>query len=125
MVSGKHKKLLIRFIIAFTGCLIVFLVHEIGHEWYMNHFRPRSHGVSLVFVMFYMRYIILPVIVLSAFIKWRWSLLIISFAFLSMFSMWFGTNPLRVILMFLSGSLGYVSVLLGIYLSKRIAKSNI
>ncbi|AXD30171.1 hypothetical protein CHD54_17970 [Salmonella enterica] len=42
----------------------------------MNYFSPRSRGVTLGFVIFYMEYVIIPV-VFSAFMKVKYSLLFI------------------------------------------------
>lgn len=62
MVSGKNKNIIINIAIAFLGCILVILVHHLGYRWYMNYFSPRSRGVTLGFVIFYMEYVIIPVV---------------------------------------------------------------
>lgn len=112
MVSGKNKNIIINTAIAFLGCFFVLLVHKLGYEWYMAHFNPRSRGVTLGFVMLYMRFIVIPVVFLSAFIKVKHSLLTICVVIIYMTFSWYGTNPLRVILMFFSCSIGYAVVVI-------------
>ncbi len=86
----------------------------------MGHFRPRSHGVTLGFVMFYMNFIIMPCIIISPFLRVRFSLFLMLAVFLWMFYMWYGTNPLRVLLMLLSGLAGYGFILIGMLIIKLI-----
>ena len=111
MESGKNKILLIKLVIAIAGCLVIIFIHQISYEWYINNFTPRSRGVSLGFVMFYMKYIVLPAIFLSVFIKMKYSLMIVVLISVYMFISWYNTNPLRVMLMFTSFLLGYAVVI--------------
>lgn len=94
--------------IALLGCITVMVVHHFGYEWYMAHFIPQSRGVDLGFVTFYMRCVIIPFVFLSAFIKPKHSLLTFCFVIIFMLYTWYGSNPLRVILMLISCSAGYV-----------------
>lgn len=119
-MSGVNKKLVSKVIIALIGCFVVFSIHQLGHDWYMGHFKPRSRGVTLGFVMFYMNFIVIPAVFLSPFLKARFSLTIIALIFVVMFVTWYGTNPLRVILMFLSGLLGYLSVMLNLTIINKV-----
>ncbi|CNI22155.1 Uncharacterised protein [Yersinia enterocolitica] len=119
-MSGLNKELVSKVIIALIGCFVVFSIHQLGHDWYMGHFKPRSRGVTLGFVMFYMNLIVIPTVFVSPFLKARFSLTIIAFIFVVMFVTWYGTNPLRVILMFLSGLLGYLSVMLNLTIINKV-----
>lgn len=112
MAYGINKNIVSKVIIALIGCFVVFSIHQLGHDWYMGHFKPRSRGVTLGFVMFYMNFIVMPAVFVSPFMKAKFSLIMIAFVFVVMFVTWYGTNPLRVILMFLSGFMGYLSVML-------------
>ena len=97
--------------IAVLGCILVIIVHNLGYKWYMDNFIPRSRGVGLAFVIFYMWYIMFPLMFLSAFIKLKHSIFILSLAFIYMFYSWYDTNPLRVILMFISSLSGYALII--------------
>lgn len=112
MVSGRNKIIAFKIISSLIGCLVVILVHEIGYEWHMDHFQPHSRGVTLGFVMFYMQFIVNPGIFVSSFLRIRYSLAIMILVFLLMFCTWYETNPLRVLLMFLSGVAGYSFIIL-------------
>lgn len=97
----------------------------------MNYFSPRSRGVTLGFVIFYMEYVIIPVVFFSAFMKVKYSLLFIVYCLLFigvvifyMFYEWYGTNPLRVVLMFFSCSVGYVMVIICSVIMKYLGKNN-
>lgn len=120
MEYGKSKLVAIKFFLSLFGCAIVIISHQMGYEWYMGHFRPRSHGVTLGFVMFYMNFIVMPCIFISPFLRVRFSFLIIIPVFLWMFYTWYETNPLRVLLMFLSGLAGYGFILIGMLIIKLI-----
>ncbi|CAD6175601.1 Uncharacterised protein [Escherichia coli] len=120
MEFGKNKTVAINVLIAVLGCIFVVTVHYFGYKWYMDHFTPRSRGVGLGFVMFYMRYIIIPIIFLSAFIKLKHSAPILSVAFVFMFYTWYGTNPLRVMLMFGSSLSGYAIIIFAKKIKKNI-----
>jgi len=122
---ATRKESIIKTLIAFLGCIIVILMHQVSYEWYMSHYSPRSRGVSLGFVMLYMRYIIIPIVFLSTFIKLKYSLLMVSVVILYMFNSWYGTNPLRVLLMFSSCSIGYSTVIIcGFIKDKFIVKND-
>lgn len=116
----KSKLVVIKFILSIFGCAIVIFSHQMGYEWYIGHFRPRSHGVTLGFVMFYMNFIAIPCIFISPFLRVRFSLFIMLPVFLWMFYTWCETNPLRVLLMFLSGLAGYGFIVLGLLIIKII-----
>lgn len=119
MASGNNKTLVINSIIAVTGCLFVIISHQAGYEWYMEHFNPSSRGVSLGFVILYMKYVTLPAVFISAFIKVKYSLIMMALINIYMFIFWYDTNPLRVILMFTSCLLGYAVVIFsGIFKDK-------
>ncbi|MFX2609504.1 hypothetical protein [Enterobacter mori] len=107
----KIKKNLAKLIIAFAGCIIVLAVHHLGYEWYMTYFTPRSRGVGLGFVNFYMRYIVIPITFLAAFIKPKNSSVIFGLVIIFMLYSWYEINPLRVMLMLISSSTGYVLVI--------------
>lgn len=111
MAFGKNKNILVKLLIALLGCITVVAVHHFGYEWYMTHFIPRSREVGLGFVMFYVRCVIIPVVFLSAFIKPKYSLLIFGLVIIFMLYSWYGSNPLRVLLMLLSCSVGYMLVI--------------
>lgn len=115
----KELNVAINILIAVLGCILVVTVHYFGYKWYMDHFTPRSRGVGLGFVMVYMRYIIIPIIFLSAFIKLKYSISILGVAFIFMFYTWYGTNPLRVMLMFGSSLSGYAIIIF----SKKIKRN--
>ena len=72
MKFGKNKTVAINILIAVLGCIFVVTAHYLGYKWHMDHFTPRSRGVGLGFVMLYMRYIIISIIFLSAFIKLKY-----------------------------------------------------
>ena len=78
-----------------------------------------SRGVRLGFVMFYMRYVIIPITFLSAFIKLKHSSVIFGLVAVFMLYSWYETNPLRVILMLISCSAGYVLVILLKYVQEK------
>ncbi|CNL04363.1 Uncharacterised protein [Yersinia mollaretii] len=119
-MSGVNKELVFKVIIALIGCFVVFSIHQLGHDWYMGYFKPRSRGVTLGFVMFYMNLIVIPTVFISPFLKAKFSLIMMVFVFVVMFVTWYGTNPLRVILMFLSGLLGYLSVMLNLTIINKV-----
>ncbi|WP_148242092.1 hypothetical protein [Enterobacter asburiae] len=120
MEFGKNKTVAINILIAVLGCILVVTVHYFCYKWYMDHFTPRSRGVGLGFVMLYMRYIIIPIIFLSAFVKLKYSIPILSVAFVFMFYTWFGTNPLRVMLMLGSSLSGYAIIIFAKKLKRNI-----
>lgn len=122
MVCGKNKIILINVLIALLGCGSVILTFHFGYEWYMSDFHPHSRGALLGFVMFYMRGVIIPTVFISAFLKAKYSLLMISAVNVYMFYSWYGTNPLRVILMFLSGITGFAIVLIFMTLRDKYMK---
>lgn len=122
MAFGKNKIILINMLIALIGCGSVILAHQFGYVWYMSDFHPQSRGASLGFVMFYMRYIIIPTVFLSAFLRAKYSLLMISAVNMYMFYSWYSTNPLRVLLMFLSGITGFAIVFMLIALKNKYVK---
>lgn len=76
--------------------------------------------MTLGFVMFYMNFIVMPAVFISPFLKARFSLVMIVSVFVIMFTTWYGTNPLRVTLMFLSGFIGYLFVILGLTIVNKI-----
>lgn len=112
MALGKYKMLFLKSVIAIIGCASVVISHQVGYEWYMNHFTPSSRGISLGFVVFYMRCVIVPSVFVSAFIKAKYSLVIGLLINIYMFFLWYETNPLRVILMLISYLVGYILVVL-------------
>jgi hypothetical protein len=120
MISGGNKIIFFKLLSSIFACVAVILAHQMGYEWYMGHFRPRSHGVTLGFVMFYMNFIIMPCIFISPFLRVRFSLFLMLAVFLWMFYIWYGSNPLRVLLMFLSGLAGYGFILIGMLIIKLI-----
>ncbi|MCB5309796.1 hypothetical protein [Yersinia massiliensis] len=120
MGYGINKKNVFKIIIALMGCFVIFSIHQLGYELYMSHFKPQSRGVTLGFVMFYMNFIVIPTVFISAFLKVRFSLIMMVLVFVIMFITWYGTNPLRVILMFLSGFMGYFFVMLSIAIENKI-----
>ncbi|CNI31828.1 hypothetical protein [Yersinia vastinensis] len=122
MGSGINKKFVFKIIIALMGCFVVFSIHQLGYELYMGNFKPQSRGVTLGFVMFYMIFVVIPAVFFSAFLKVKSSLIMIALVFVFMFVTWYGTNPLRVILMFLSGCMGYFFVMLSIAVENKIHK---
>lgn len=75
---------------------------SLGYEWYTTYFTPRSRGVGLGFVIFCMRYIIIPITFLTTFIKPKHSSVIFGLVIIFMLYSWYGTNPLRVMLIFCS-----------------------
>lgn len=107
----KNKKIIAKLIISVLGCTTVLAVHHLGYEWYMTYFTPMSRGVGLGFVVFYMRYIIIPITLLAAFIKPKRSSVIFGLVIIFMIYSWYETNPLRVILMLISFSTGYALVI--------------
>jgi hypothetical protein len=115
----KNKNIIAKLMIAFLGSITVLVVHHLGYEWYMTYFTPRSRGVGLGFVMFYMRYIIIPITFLSAFIKPKHSSVIFGLVIIFMLYSWYETNPLRVILMLISCLAGYVLVILLKYVQEK------
>lgn len=123
MMSGKNKEMLLNTLIGILGCFFVIVVHQIGYELYMSYFTPRSRGVSLGFVMLYMRCIIIPVVFISSFIKIKHSLIITSVAIIYMIYSWCETNPLRVALMFFSYSAGYVAVIISSAIKNKFTKN--
>lgn len=120
MGFGKNKIVAMNILIAVLGCILVVTVHYFGYKCYMEYFTPRSRGVGLGFVMLYMRYIIIPIILLSAFIKLKYSMSFLGVAFVFMFYTWYGTNPLRVILMFGSSLSGYAIIIFAKKLKRNI-----
>lgn len=112
MEFGRNKIVMIEILIAILGCILVVTVHYFCCKWYMNHFTPRSRGGSLGFAMLYIRYAIIPMIFISAFIKLKYSISILGMAFIFIFYSWYGTNPLRVILMFASLLSGYATIII-------------
>lgn len=86
---------------------------------------PRAGGGTLGFVMFYMNFIVMPAVFISPFLKARFSLVMIVSVFVIMFTTWYSTNPLRVTLMFLSGFMGYLFVILGITIVNKIHNKKI
>lgn len=119
MVFGTNKYPILRFIIGLTGCSFVFVSYKVGYDWYMDNFIPRSRGVSLGFVAFYMRCIIIPLVFSSAFIKIRLSIVMIILVIIYMITSWYNTNPMRVILMLLSCLSGYLFVIIALILRKK------
>ncbi len=56
--------------------------------------------------------------------KVKYSLLFIGVVIFYMFYEWYGTNPLRVVLMFFSCSVGYVMVIICSVIMKYLGKNN-
>ena len=119
LVTGKNKILAFKILFSLIGCLVVVAVHQLGYQGYMEHYRPRSRGVTLGFVKFYMQYIVMPFIFISSFLKIKFSLAVMAFIFILMFYAWYETNPLRILLMFISGLAGYGFILLGVLFEKK------
>ena len=123
LVTGKNKILAFKLLFSLTGCLVVVVVvvvvHQLGYQVYMEHYRPRSRGVTLGFVKFYMQYAVMPFIFFSSFLKVTFSLAVMAFIFILMFYAWYETNPLRVLLMFISGLAGYCFILLCLLFEKK------
>lgn len=119
MAFGKNKNLILKFIVGLTGCFFVFISYKLGYDWYVDNFTPRSRGVSLGFVAFYMRYIIIPSVFLSAFIKLRLSIVMIITVIIYMVASWYSTNPMRVILMLASYLSGYLFIIIVLTLRRK------
>ena len=119
LVTGKNKILAFKILFSLIGCLVVVAVHQLGYQGYMEHYRPRSRGVTLGFVKFYMQYAVMPFIFVSSFLKVTFSLAVMTFIFILMFYAWYETNPLRVLLMFISGLAGYGFILLCVLFEKK------
>ncbi len=115
----ENKNIIAKLMIAFLGCITVLVVHNFGYEWYRTYFTPRSRGVGLGFVMFYMRYVIIPTTFLSVFIKPKHSSVIFGLVAVFMLYLWHEINPLRIILMLISCSAGYVLVILLKYVQEK------
>lgn len=125
MGFGKNTIVAMNILIAVLGCILVVTVHYFGYKCYMEYFTPRSRGVGLGFVMLYMRYIIILIILLSIFIKLKYSMSFLGLAWLGlafvfMFYTWYGTNPLRVILMFGYSLSGYAIIIFAKKLKRNI-----
>lgn len=71
-----------------------------------NLLYTKEEGVGLGFVIFYMRYIIISITFLATSIKPKHSSVIFGLVIIFMLYSWYGTNPLRVILMFCSSLSG-------------------
>lgn len=119
LVSGKNKILAYKLLVSLIGCLVVVVVHQLGYQWYMEHYRPLSRGVTLGFVKFYMQYVVMPFICISSFLKVPFSLAVMAVIFILMFYAWYETNPLRVVLMFISALAGYCFVMLCVLFEKK------
>lgn len=86
----------------------------------MGYFKPQGRGGVLGCVIFYMNFIVMPAVFISPFLKVRFLLIMITLVFVIMFITCYGTNPLRVTLMFLSGFIGYLFVILGLTIVNKI-----
>lgn len=119
LVTGKNKILAFKILFSLIGCLVVVVVHQLGYQWYMEHYQPLSRGVTLGFVKFYMLYVVMPFIFISSFLNVKFSLAVMAVIFILMFYAWYETNPLRVLLMFISALTGYCFIMLCILFEKK------
>ncbi|KEY59826.1 hypothetical protein [Serratia sp. DD3] len=111
MLSGKSnsaKIFLIKIIASILCCVVLIFIHDLGHYIYTNSFTPRSKGVGLGFVSFYLIFVISPSLFVIPFVSFRMSVVISILVLVYPFLQWFSTNPLRVILIVLSGFLAYL-----------------
>ncbi|EEB9696276.1 hypothetical protein AHU65_002173 [Salmonella enterica subsp. enterica] len=114
MESGKNKAVngfFLRIFISVVGCLAVYSIHDFSVEIYSSHYTVRSHGVGLGFVGGYIIFMTFPVVVTSSFFSVKYSLLLMLVSSCYLFYTWFELHPLRVLLVFVSSLLGYLSVL--------------
>ncbi|EBS7636594.1 hypothetical protein CDR68_23145 [Salmonella enterica] len=114
MGSGKNKAIngfFFRIFISVIGCVVVYFVHDFSVEIYSSHYTVRSHGVGLGFVGGYIIFMIFPVLVVSSFLSVKYSSLLMLISSCYLFYTWFELHPLRVLLIFASSLLGYLSVL--------------
>ena len=96
-------------------------IHDIGYDIYMTYYTPRSRGAGLGFVFIYSVFFILPSFFAVIFAPLRWGVMIVAAVMGALFYLWFGSNPLRVILMALSSLLPYtILFVMNVWLEKRI-----
>ena len=118
MEFKKNKVIIFNLLLALLSCAVIILIHNAGYEWYIAHFHPRSRGVGLGFVRFYILGIIIPAVFISVFIRMKCSLIMMAAIFGYMFITWYSGNPLRVILMSISACAGYGVVISGMLLKR-------
>lgn len=110
MVCGMKRINLTNVVISLMGCFIVICIHQLGRSLYLDCHLPKSHGVTLGFIPFYMYFFICPVIFFSGFVNRKLSFFVLMLVLFFMLYIWFSTHPLRVILMSISASAGYFFV---------------
>ncbi len=110
------KQLITRMIIAFTGCIVMYIIHDGGSILYHAFFLPQSHGIGLGFVKHYILFISFPLLITTSFLSKKHSFILSLMALFYLCYSWFALNPLRVTLIFLAYSISYISIL---FLSKR------
>lgn len=114
MASGKNRTMndsILKVIIAVIGCMTMFFVHDLGREIYMFYYTPKSHGVGLGFVRFFIVCFSFPLIIISCFLLKKYSFFISVVLFLCFFYFFFRTTPLRVMLVLISYIISYAFVL--------------
>lgn len=77
----------------------------------MFYYTPKSHGVGLGFVGFFIVYFSFPLIIISCFLSKKYSFFISVVLFLCFFYFFFRSTPLRVMLVIISYIISYVFVL--------------
>lgn len=117
-MKNKVRMLSYKITHALICCVVLIMVHDGVHYFYMQHYRVISHGVTLGFVSFYILYVMCPSIFVMSFLRGWWFTAVFIIATTLLFYFWFSSNPLRVLLMVSS----YVVATICLVFLKRINK---
>jgi hypothetical protein len=111
MAHGLNRKMFrYIFTIGFSVLcvLLTIVIHDVGRHFYLQHYTPVSRGVGLGFISFYFTFFIFPSFFIISFLHIRIGIVIALLIMSTMYFVWFGGNPLRVILMSASSIPSYV-----------------
>ncbi len=113
MPFGKNKSAIIfsmKIIASVLCCVIFIFIHDFGYYIYTSNFTPKSKGIGLGFVSFYLIYVVCPSLFAIPFISFRVGVILATLVLLCLFWLWFPGNPLRVMLIAISGFFSYLVV---------------
>lgn len=113
MLFGKNRPamaVLIKMAASVLCCIILMFIHDLGYYIYTSNFTPKSKGVGLGFVSFYLIYVICPSLFVIPFTSFRVGVILATLVLLCLFWLWFSGNPYRVILIAMSGVFSYLVV---------------
>lgn len=103
------KSNLIRLLFFIICSVMIVVSYRLFYYWYEINFHIKSHrSVGLVFVSFYFYLVAFPAIFVISFIPVRWGFVVYILTVVYCFSEWYSHHPLRVALMVVCTTYGYL-----------------